>query len=203
MADQTVIPDVEGVPPLLNNFPPAAPALLLADAVLSSEFSAAQGWGVYLGGVPVVEFKSFLGIDFRQGWAISDYPVENGAFESYDKVDLPYDARVRFASGGSAQERTALLESVHSIAETLQFYDVVTPEVVYLNCNVQHYDYRRSNTNGAGMITIELWLLEIRVVPKRGADVRFPNLASPLSDGFVQALPTIPSIFNAILPLVT
>lgn len=196
------VPVVPGVPPLIGNVPLPLPALLIADAVSLAQFSNGPAWGVYLDGAPVVTFDTFVGVDFRQGWAISDYPVENGAFESYDKVDLPFDARVRFAAGYDFANRQNLLETITVISETLNFYDVVTPEVVYKNCNVQHYDYRRTNTNGAGMIIVELWLLEIRVVPQRGADVTFPSNAAPISDGFVQA--TVPNFLqSAILSLIS
>lgn len=195
------VPNLPGVPALFNNIPVSLPTLLLTDLISPSEFSQSPAWGVFLGGQPVVSFDTFLGIDFRQGWAISDYPVENGAFESYDKVDMPFDVRVRFAAGGSAENRQALLETVTVISETLDFYDVVTPEVIYQNCNVQHIDYRRTNTNGVGMITVEMWLLEIRVVPKRGSDVIFPSSADPFNEGTTQTvLPTL--LQNAILALV-
>ena len=195
------VQNTTGVPTLLSNVPLPLPSLLMGDLISPSEFSQAPAWGVYLGGQSVVSFDTFLGVDYRQGWAISDYPVENGAFESYDKVDLPYDVRVRFAAGGSAANRQALLETVAVISETLDFYDVITPEVIYQNCNVQHYNYRRTNTNGVGMITIEMWLLEIRVVPKRGSDVIFPSAADPFNDGTVQTmLPTL--LQSAVLGLI-
>src|ERR1035437_8692835 len=138
--DMASVQNTTGVPTLLSNVPLPLPSLLMGDLISPSEFSQAPAWGVYLGGQSVVSFDTFLGVDYRQGWAISDYPVENGAFESYDKVDLPYAVRVRFAAGGSAANRQALLETVAVISETLDFYDVITPEVIYQNCNVQHYN---------------------------------------------------------------
>jgi hypothetical protein len=52
------------------------------------------------------------------------------------------------------------------------------------------------------MIVVELWLLEVRIVPKRGADVIFPSSASPINDGFVQTyVPTF--LQNVILGLIT
>lgn len=157
----TVVPNVPGIPPLLGATFSQLPTLLTADGVDTGQFS--RRWGVFKGGEPVVTFDSFIGIDYRQGWTIADFPLEQGAFESYDKVSLPFDVRVKFAAGGSLENREALLQSVAAISKTLDLYDVVTPEIVYTSVNVQHYDYRRTATNGNGLIMIELWLLEVRI----------------------------------------
>jgi len=184
------VPDLPGVPNIARD-PNAAAAVaqqyMTADTVGSSGHSNSVKWGVFLSGKQVVFPETFLGIDFREGWAIADYPVENGAFESYDKVDLPFDVRVRFASGGSESNRQKLLKEVHDIAGDLKFYDVVTPEIIYQNCNVQHYDYRRTARNGVGLIIIELWLLEVRVVPVRGAKVKWPSASATFDNGGVQS----------------
>lgn len=155
------VPNAPGVPALVNNDPPPAPTLE-GDNV--SDFSTASNrWGIYRNGVSVIDFDTVLSTDYRIDWAIADFPLEGGKFESYDKVDLPFNARVRFASGGSEEKRRALINSVRAIAGDLEFYQVNTPDDVYASCNVQHFDYRRTSTNGAGMIIIEVWLQEIRV----------------------------------------
>ena len=151
-----------GVPPLIGGVSIQLPPLLTADTILGYGANAAQQWGVFLGGAPVIVFDTFVSIDYRQGWSTSDYPIEQGGFESYNKVQIPFDVRVKFAAGGSEENRAALLASVAAIAGDLKLYSVVTPEKVYTSVNVQHYDYHRTSTNGVGMITIEMWLLEIR-----------------------------------------
>lgn len=155
------IANFPGVPPLLNFQFPAAPTLLLADQVDTGQFS--KRWGVFKNGRPVIQFDAFISIDYRQGWTLADFPLEQGAFQSYDKVSLPFDVRVKFAAGGSLENRAQMLSSVQAIAKTLERYEVVTPEVVYTSVNVQHYDYRRNATNGNGLLQIELWLLEVRI----------------------------------------
>jgi hypothetical protein len=54
----------------------------------------------------VITAELVVGFEFRNDWTISDYPVEGGIFESYDKVFLPYLAKVRFASGSSVNRLT-------------------------------------------------------------------------------------------------
>lgn len=156
------VPNLPGVPPLVNRLASALPQLLTADVVNAGALFQSR-WGLFsTGGAPVITFDTFVSIDFRKGWVLADFPLEQGAFQSYDKVQTPFDVRIKFASGGTLQNRESLLQSVDAIAGDLNLYTVVTPEAVYNNVNVQHYDYRRTATNGNGLITIELWLLEVR-----------------------------------------
>ena len=120
-------------------------------------------WGIFnQGGSAVVVADSVSGVEYRQDWQVSDYPQENGGFQSYDKVATPFDARVSFVSGGSLANRQQLLKSVSNIAGDLNLYDVVTPEATYLSCNVVHYEYRRTDGK-AGLIEVRVHLLQIRV----------------------------------------
>jgi hypothetical protein len=118
---------------------------------------------------------------------LSDYPLEKGAFESYNKVSTPFSAKIRFASGGSEQEREALLTSVATIASTLELYDLVTPEKTYSNVNVEHYEWARSSHNGVGMIQVEIWVLEIRQnAVTTFSNTQSPAAADPVNGGSVQ-----------------
>jgi hypothetical protein len=120
-------------------------------------------WGIFNSkGSAVVTADTVVAVEYRQDWQVSDYPQESGAFQSYDKVSTPFEAKVMFASGGSVSNRKQLLASIKSIAGDLNLYDVVTPEVTYLNCNVVHYDYRRADGK-AGMIEVTVHLLQIVV----------------------------------------
>lgn len=161
---------------------------------VESLFAPGQ-WGIYQSGFPVVTANSVTGVEFKKEFVLSDYPVEGGGFESYDKVQLPYDARVRFASSGTEASRTALLSSIASIAGTLDLYSFATPEVVYPNANVRHYDYRRTAVNGVGLLVVDVWLEEVRQAgsgttgnssPFNGAATQQPSGAAQVPDGNVQ-----------------
>lgn len=184
------VPNVPGVPPLIDNKPPPT-VEIQGDNV--SDFSTANNrWGIYRNGVSVIEFETVLSTDYRADWAIADFPLEGGKFESYDKVDLPFNARVRFGSGGTEEKRRALINSVRAIAGDLQFYQVNTPDDVYASCSVQHFDYRRTATNGAGMIMIEVWLQEIRVqgATSPTAALTGAGVAGPVNAQLTTALTT-------------
>lgn len=155
--------NIPGIPPLLTDIVFAGTTFLLTtDAASLNALNFAQQWGLFLNGAPVVVFDTFVSIEYKREWAISDYPIEQGGFESYNKVQVPFNVHVKFASGGSAENRAALEASCEAVGKTLALYTVNTPERVYQSVSVQHIDYRRTSTNGVGLLTVEMWLLEVR-----------------------------------------
>lgn len=190
------VPNVPGVPPLRRN-PNALSAtltLLVADAVRFFVSGLAPQWGIFLDGRPVIVADSVVTFGFKQDWPIADYQVEEGAFESYDKVETPFLTRVRLACGGSTSRRQAFLDSVSAIVGDLNLYDVVTPEVVYQSVNVTHWDYHRTAQNGVGLVTVDLWLLQIRVdATATFSNTKSPGAAGTRNGGSVQTSPPTPS----------
>lgn len=161
-------------------------ATLLTDDLIGEIAPPGAQWGIFSGGGAVVTADTVTSFDFKQEWAISDFPVEEGAFESYDKVLLPYDARVRFAAGGSLANREALLSSIAAVAGTTQVFDVVTPEAVYVSATISHYSYSRTASRGLGLLQVDVWLLQIVESVGAGQNAAQPDGASPVNGGSVQ-----------------
>src|SRR5271170_2127291 len=111
------VPDVDGVPPL--SFVPgsgAGIALLVSDALSYFQGSFRPQWGIFSGGAPVVIAESCISVEYRQEYLVSNYPLEMGAFAAYNKVQVPFDVRVRLSAGSTFAARTGLLESIAAIA---------------------------------------------------------------------------------------
>lgn len=73
-------------------------------------------WGIYDDtGASAVAADNVTGMDFRQDWTLSNYPLEKGAFLTYDKVLTPFDVKMTFSSGGSISNRQALINSVANL----------------------------------------------------------------------------------------
>lgn len=189
------VPNVPGVP-ILPRDPGAAIAaiaFLAADAIanLIGLFGSPK-WGIFLSGIPVVVAESVLTFDFKQDYTVADYPIEEGGFESYDKVQVPFDVRLRFSMGGSEADRQVFLDSIATAAASLELYEVFTPEVSYASMNITHYDYRRTATNGVGLLVVDVWLVEVRTTATATfANTKQPNVAGPQNVGTVQ--PTAPT----------
>lgn len=156
---------------------------------LLTGFSASP-WGVFQNGISVIDADSVVSVGYKQDWSIAEFQIEKGGFETYDKVDTPFNSRVRFASGGSQANRQALLDSIAEIAGNLELYDVVTPEQVYTSVNFQSYTVQRSAQNGVGLIQVDVTLLEVRVnATAEFSDTRSPTAQSQTSTGTVQSQP--------------
>jgi len=190
-----VVPIAPGVPPLIREpgvAAPAPPDLMDRDETVGFGAGLRPQWGLYLGGRAVITADTVTAFDYKGEEVVADFPLERGSFQSYDKVDRPYEARVQFVAGGTQAAREALLLSVAAALPTLDLYNIVTPEVVYVNANMVRYDYRRTTTNGVGMIVVDVMVQEVRV---QGAttvrDSASPSGADPLQGGNVQ--PTAPT----------
>ena len=179
------VPNVPGVPQILGGFAPSAALSILPSNFLGLgsttlsflPISVGQQWGIFLGGAPVVVAESVISIDYKQDWVIADFPIEGGKFESYDKVWRPFDVRFRFSAGGNESARQALLDSVAAIAGDLNLYDFVSPEAIYENVSVAHYDYHRTATNGVGLLVVDVWGWQIMLTTSSA----LTNTASPAS----------------------
>jgi hypothetical protein len=160
---------------------------------------------------------SVVSVDYRNGSKVSDYPVEQGSFASYNKVASPYEVRVRmvcdgnpplglssllnpFESTGHAKTRTAFMDALDAAVASTDLYTVVTPEKTYKNATIESWDYRREATNGASIIIADLYIREVReLVPKTTAKKSAnPAAATPKAQGQVAAAPVTTGMAAAI-----
>ena len=193
-----------GIPPLLGDVAGLfvdQVSVMVADTFTGYGSGEPPMWGVFLGGAPVILADTVTEMGYKQDWAIADYPVERGGFESYDKVNTPFAVHMQFVSGGTEERRQALLDSIAAIGDTLTLFDVVTPEAVYVGVNVQSYTYRRASRNGLGLMIVNVVFIEIR----QEGSTDFKNAKSPsgfaaAQAGNVQAIPTTDSAGQVVGP---
>jgi len=162
------VPIGPGVPSLPSiNTLIAAADLVLSD-VLSLFGETTTEWGLFLGGAPVVVAESVVSFEFRQNYRISTFAIEPsnqqsaGGFESYNKVQTPYDVVLRFATGDTVAARQELLESAAAACASLDLMDAVTPEQVYESVNPIRFDYRRTASNGVALIVVDMFCEQVR-----------------------------------------
>ena len=158
------VPFAPGVPPL-----PRLPGAIgvVVDLILSDALSLLAGlgeqqWGLFLDGDPVVEAESVVSFEYKKGAQVANVPIEGGKFEAYDKVQRPFDVRLRFSTGDTLAARQDLLESAQAAVDSLDLMDAVSPEAVYENVNPTHMDYRRTAVNGVGLIVVDVFCEQIR-----------------------------------------
>src|SRR6185503_12839257 len=133
-------------------------SVMTKDAAGVSSSNAPSQWGIFKDGQPVIKGTKGSGVssfEYKKDWNLPDFKQERGAFQSYDKVELPYDVSFKFIAGETVANRRALLESVEAIDGSLDLFDAVTPEKTYTSCNIDHVDYTRSRDGGLGVIAVE------------------------------------------------
>lgn len=202
------VPQVPGVPAVFRDLTiPSLPELVnlglggLADLLFGTPL-----WGLYdQDGRRAVVFDAFLGVRFRNGGKISSFPVEQGGFSSFNKVDTPYDAAIRLAHSGDMASRNVMLSVLERIVRSTDLYSVVTPEIVYASANLVNYAYTRDTRGGSSQLIVELYLEEVRqTAVAQFTETEEPSGADPQSNGQVQSFPVdvsmIPEVVEVSVP---
>lgn len=151
------VPDVPGVPSVIR-LPGVSDILSLVTSDALSLFAglANAPWGIYLGFLPIVQADNVVSFEFDQQFQISDYPIEQGQFASYNKVYRPFTTGLRFSRGGNIVQRQEMLDSISAIVGDTNLYNVVTPSATYTNVNLTGYRYQQAAGAGLGLIQVDV-----------------------------------------------
>lgn len=107
-------------------------------------------WGVFdQSGKAVIHPESYQGFENQNRWKISEFPLQDGDFQSYNKVIIPRTITLKLTQGGSLQQRTALLSALAAIGGDTNLYNIIVPEGVYLGFNCDGFTVRRMGREGA------------------------------------------------------
>jgi hypothetical protein len=180
------VPFASGVPDVLRatqgGIQRAVFTAILLQADIAAVYRIFQGpeWALVDDtGFLIVVPDTVVNVAFRREWRVADYPMERGAFESYNKVMVPYDARISMACGGQNMPRSVFLSAIDIASASLNLYTIITPDAVIPNMSIIHYDYIRAQTEGNGMVIVDIWMQEIREV----VETQFSNTKEPTSQG--------------------
>lgn len=207
-----LVPDLPGVPLLARTanqaiinattviniaraFRTQAPADVLFHAA-----KAAPVWGVFdANGNRVIDADNVMSFDYRGEYSVSNFPVQNEAFASYNKVRHPFDTAIRMTKGKTQAERTTFLNQCQAVADSLDLFTILTPEKPYLGCNVTRMEMYRKEVKGAFFVEVELVFTQIQQVDAQyningvqatsTANARMPPAVPPINQGNVQVFP--------------
>lgn len=163
-----VVPQALGVPALLRSGAQLLDTRTLGFLGVSSAINQLIGaplveWGVFdSSGNFIADYDSVFAVGYVNDSRVSDYPVEQGQFASYNKVHNPFDVRVTLKCGGSEDRRALFLAKCEAARKSLAGYMVVTPETTYENVNFTGIRWERTGDGGATLLTVELVGREIR-----------------------------------------
>lgn len=189
------VPIAQGVPAVARSllFPADnEPTELLRDSGAEVNADTARQWGLFdQDGEFVAPADNVVNLEIGLDARISDYPVENGGFASYNKTLLPFEARMVMTRGGSVDDRQEFLKAVQDAWQSTDLYNIVTPEGVYLDVNVTAVRQTRAADRGVGLMALELSMRQIRQTAKLAfTNSKEPSGAGQVNAGAVQAQPT-------------
>jgi hypothetical protein len=173
--------------------------LLFADQIGPGLLGGPQ-WGIFdQTGAPLIAGGGYLAdstndVSYQRMYKISDYPQEQGAFATYNKVKMPFDAPASFLSN---QTRYELLNSLESLTASLNLVSVVTPEVVYPSANIVGYKLQRAVNQGVTLVMVTVFVREIRIVGAGTlSNTQSTNGAASTQSGAVQPIPAGDETFS-------
>lgn len=185
------VPPYPGVPALpravvsaVASVPLLAIGLGTLEGILGSALQQPARWGIFDSsgnqlGTPLTESNSSvlstLEFDFVRETRISDFPIEQGSFASFNKVQIPANPIVTLALSGSESDRIDFLNAINAASLSTELYSVITPEVQYVNYNIERYRYERRASKGATLLIVDISLKEIRQVSAAFATITIPK----------------------------
>ena len=184
------VPVFPGVPPV-NRIGGVLGGVLDRVSLLAGDLlgqAETTQWGVFAAdGTPRLTADSVYAVEAFREHRIMDYPIEEGGFESYNKVVLPAETRVTITKGGSIGERTAFLTALDDLITSRDLYSVVTSDKTFLDRNLIRYEYRRTAESGATLLTVDLIMMEGRQTVKTAtSNTAEPSGADAISGGPVR-----------------
>lgn len=221
------VPKLPGVPQLarpgnLPSSPPLIVQLGLAGLQIFRAFATRPVWGIFKNtnatpvittdadGIQTVEMRpanttpvviadSVLQLEYKNEWNVPSYPIEQGGFQNYNKVNNPFEVTLRMTKGGSTSDRSDFLASIEDIAGSLNLYEIRTPERTYHSCNVIRFEYSRIGVKGAFFLEVDITVREIRITQAEYSttsaatiNAKNPSAAPTQNQGATQAItPTV------------
>lgn len=140
---------------------------------------------------------SIYAFDYRNEYRVSDFPVQQGAFASYNKVATPFDVTLRLVKASTLEGRAQFLTQVDAVLNKLDLYDVVTPERTYRNVNMTRAEITRRSSQGAYFLTeVDVFFRQVVQVAAQYSttqaatrDAENPSARPSVSQGIVQPAP--------------
>jgi hypothetical protein len=205
----SVIIDVTTVINIARVFAVQAPVDVLFHAT-----KAKPVWGVFnTAGARVINADNVMAFDYRAEWALANFPVQQGAFASYNKVTKPFDTSVVLTKGGSEADRTTFLNQCETVAGSLDLFNILTPEKQYIGVNGARMEMSRKEVKGAFFVVVELFFQRIEEVDAQysttgtqgtsTANASTPTAVPPVNNGNVQAMPPTPQVATTVVSKLT
>lgn len=176
------VPIAAGVPSVVRSAVTSQPVNLVLGtlgSILLDSLQGQQQWGIVdennnpLIGSTGLSLESLISqptilstvdVSYIRETRSANFPLEEGSFASYNKVQTPASPTVTLALSGSSEDRTAFLQALEVACISTNLYSVITPEIQYIGYSLDRFTYKRTASRGVTLLTVEIALEEIRQV---------------------------------------
>lgn len=125
-------------------------------------------WGIYTAGTgsEAIQVDSVISASKTASSVVSNYPVTQGSFSSYNKVDRPTEYNLTLYKSGRPDERKKFVDWLIANKSAATLFDIVTPEDTYRNVTLQNFSISRSVRDGTvTSLAVDCTFQEIRQAP--------------------------------------
>lgn len=185
-----LVPQAPGVPAVLRSAAALADTVTLGYLGLSDRLSDIIGaetvkWGIFdSNGAAIADYDSFISSDYQNPSSISKYPVELGGFNSYNKVESPYEVMAILSCAGGEERRATFQAKIEAARRSLQLYSVFTPTRTYADVNITTVAIRHELTEGANVTRAILSCEQVR----QRAQANYSSPLNTLDNGQIQTV---------------
>lgn len=173
------VPDVAGVPPIArsSSVPPSPqPAFSTSDSATTPTAATVPEWGVFdAAGKPAFVVDTYMQIKPNDDVKVSTFPVEKGAFGSFNKVNIPNDVELVVSLGNDQAAMTELLSVLKTMINSTDLFTIVTPNESFLNMSLEKKNYSRTSKNGVSRLEVHLKFIEVREILPQFTTVALPS----------------------------
>ena len=122
-------------------------------------------WDIFdADGKRLLEFDTFFSIDAMSDAQVTQAPVENGSFASYNKQTAPTRATVVLGYTGTSLVRSAIIKKCEALIAGTDLVSIVTPDRTLLDMSLIAMDYRYRAEYGIDRLVVALTFEEVRQV---------------------------------------
>ncbi|MDR2947128.1 MAG: hypothetical protein LBV79_10330 [Candidatus Adiutrix sp.] len=139
-----------------------------------------------------VSFTSFFDIEYQNKGEALTYPVEEGAFANYNKVQNPGNIKVTLGTQGTERDFSLILDVLDIYQKEAEKLFISTPAAYYDGYTLESYSYRRTIQSGAGTLIVSLTLVEVREVETQTTTTVITKPKNPTSSSKVNTGKTQP-----------
>lgn len=150
-------------------------------------------------GIPLTVPDSWGELTHRKDYQVADYPIEDGAFAPYNKVQRPGSFDFTLVKKGSDLTRATWLEAIRQqmAADPVARYHVITPQGIWQSYTISRLGYQTRQDRGSNLLYLDLQFSEVLQIaaPSLLGEQAVDPLSGPMAEqGRVFSALTPPSV---------